>query len=175
MNNKYPEAYLQYLLHFHATRDYFECHEILEDHWKIHGDKCWLALIQLAVAVYHERAGNTVGSRRLYQKVLFHIKQDSHIFKELAIDTEELKQLINSRIKSIMENGKYEPMNIPLIDKNLINDCCNLCSSNQLTWCHIEDLDDKALILRHKLRDRSEVIKERYTSLLNKQRERQGM
>jgi len=30
----YPEPYLEYLIQFHAERDYFECHEILEEYWK---------------------------------------------------------------------------------------------------------------------------------------------
>lgn len=30
----YPEAYIEYLAEFHGSRDYFECHELLEEHWK---------------------------------------------------------------------------------------------------------------------------------------------
>lgn len=30
----YPEAYVAFLHEFHTTRDYFECHEILEEYWK---------------------------------------------------------------------------------------------------------------------------------------------
>lgn len=30
----YPTAYIKYLFHFHTDRDYFECHELLEEHWK---------------------------------------------------------------------------------------------------------------------------------------------
>lgn len=52
----YSESYIDYLIHFQATRDYFECHEIMEEYWLENDrDKKWLTLIQLAVAVYHER------------------------------------------------------------------------------------------------------------------------
>ncbi len=30
----YPNAYLDYLVYFHGHRDYFECHEVLEEYWK---------------------------------------------------------------------------------------------------------------------------------------------
>ena len=30
----YPEAYIEYLMYFHGNRDYFECHEVLEEYWK---------------------------------------------------------------------------------------------------------------------------------------------
>ena len=30
----YSQAYIDYLVHFHGDRDYFECHELLEEHWK---------------------------------------------------------------------------------------------------------------------------------------------
>lgn len=33
----YPAEYLEYLVYFHADRDYFECHEILEEYWKEQG------------------------------------------------------------------------------------------------------------------------------------------
>lgn len=34
MTAVYPEAYVAFLHEFHTTRDYFECHEILEEYWK---------------------------------------------------------------------------------------------------------------------------------------------
>lgn len=57
----YPKAYIEYLVHFHSDRDYFECHEILEEHWKQDGrNKGWLVLIQTAVAFYHYRDRKSV-------------------------------------------------------------------------------------------------------------------
>ncbi|MCD2486520.1 DUF309 domain-containing protein, partial [Staphylococcus aureus] len=50
----YPKAYIDYLVEFHATRDYFECHEILEEYWKEDPPKkrkrYWVGFIELAVA-----------------------------------------------------------------------------------------------------------------------------
>ena len=33
---QYPEAYTDYLCYFHGARDYFECHEVMEEYWKEH-------------------------------------------------------------------------------------------------------------------------------------------
>ncbi len=55
----YAKAYIEYLAHFHGTRDYFECHEVLEEHWKAVDPKnrssVWVLLIQIAVSMYHAR------------------------------------------------------------------------------------------------------------------------
>ena len=48
----YPEAYIDFLVHFHGDRDWFECHERLEEYWKEHPDDpksdTWVGLIQVA-------------------------------------------------------------------------------------------------------------------------------
>ncbi len=55
MTAVYPEAYVAFLHEFHTTRDYFECHEILEEYWKEdppeQRKEYWVGLIQLAVLV----------------------------------------------------------------------------------------------------------------------------
>ena len=70
----YPEDYLSFLVHFHGTRDYFECHEILEEYWKETApkerDSHWVGLIQIAVALYHERRGNKQGATRTLTKAI---------------------------------------------------------------------------------------------------------
>ena len=67
----YPEAYIDYLLYFHAQRDYFECHEVMEEFWKEHpGDirsRTYVALIQIAVGMYHIRRGNRNGAVKMLQ------------------------------------------------------------------------------------------------------------
>ncbi|MFA9556089.1 DUF309 domain-containing protein [Evansella sp. AB-rgal1] len=171
--NNYPKAYLDYLIQFHGTRDFFECHEIMEEHWKKDGyKKHWLALIQLAVAIYHERQKNIKGSLRLYRKVLTHLRTDPSAISNLSIDVEALQNMIKMRIRNLLEEGPYEPINLPITDDSLIIRCKELCTDNYVSWCTIEDLDNESLIFRHKLRDRSDVIQERLASLKLKQTER---
>lgn len=71
---RYPLAYIEYLAHFHGSRDYFECHELLEAHWKLeqnHERKViWHGLIQVAVASYHERRGNFAGAVKMMEQAV---------------------------------------------------------------------------------------------------------
>jgi len=169
----YPEPYLDYLIHFHASRDYFECHEIMEEYWlEKSRHKKWLSLIQLAVAVYHERQENYSGSLRLYRKVLSHLRSDKNMLTELFIHQGNLEQLVKARIKNILHGGSYEPMNLPLTDENLITQCKILAEEEGWTWLS-SDQDNKDLIFRHKLRDRSDVILARQHSLIRKKKERE--
>ncbi|MDQ0257704.1 putative metal-dependent hydrolase [Evansella vedderi] len=171
---KYPKAYVDYLIEFHGTRDLFECHEIMEEYWKENGEKQWLVLIQLAVAVYHERQKNFPGSLRLYKKVLNFLKNDKKSFLELGIDSDVLEELVIKRIENMEKGVSYRPFNLPITDQVLLDRCKELCKENGLTWCFEEDIDNESLIFRHKLRDRSDVIKERLDSLQEKKRERKG-
>lgn len=169
----YPESYIDYLIHFHASRDYFECHEIMEEYWlENNRHKKWLSLIQLAVAIYHERQENYAGSLRLYRKVLSHLRGDKNMLTELKIDQSNLEQLVKSRIKNILHDGCYEPMNLPLMDESLITQCKKISKENGWEWLS-SDADKSDLIFRHKLRDRSDVILARQHSLIRKKKERE--
>ena len=152
----YPDAYIDFLIEFHASRDYFECHEILEDYWKDEDrSPHWPALIQLAVAVYHERQQNYRGSLRLYRKVLNHLQTMHEAIEALAIDVESLRAIVKNRINNILNEKAYTPLNLPLTDDELISQCEILSKDRGLQWKFIEDLSDDQLIYRHKLRDRS--------------------
>ncbi|WP_416149653.1 DUF309 domain-containing protein [Salipaludibacillus sp. HK11] len=171
---KYPEPYLEYLVHFHASRDYFECHEIMEEYWLENDrDIKWLTLIQLAVAVYHERQGNFPGSLRLYRKVLSHLRTSNHLLDDLHIHQGDLEQSVKSKIKNILHDGNYEPMNLPLTDESLITHCKELAKEKGWQWLSSKETDKQDLIYRHKLRDRSDVILARQHSLIRKKQERE--
>ncbi|MBU9724017.1 MULTISPECIES: DUF309 domain-containing protein [Bacillaceae] len=170
----YPKAYIDYLLEFHGTRDYFECHEIMEEYWKKNKEKHWHTLIQLAVAIYHERQLNHTGSLRLYRKVLAALRNNPTPLENIAIDVEVLETTVKARIKNILEDGPYTTMNLPLTDESLVDLCKERCNQENVSWCSEEDFHDFDLIHRHKRRDRSEVIEERLRSLKEKRRERKG-
>ncbi|UCZ54708.1 DUF309 domain-containing protein [Bacillus shivajii] len=170
----YPKAYIEYLLHFHGTRDYFECHEVMEEYWKEYGGKKWLTLIQLAVAVYHERQNNQKGSLRLYEKTRYQLTNDPKLFESIGIDPKVLAEIVTNRIQRVRVNGPYQPLNIPITDDELIRLCKQQCSQKGYRWCGIENMDNKNLIYKHKLRDRSEVIQEREDALERKLKARKS-
>ncbi|WP_096188565.1 DUF309 domain-containing protein [Evansella halocellulosilytica] len=170
----YPDAYIDYLIEFHGTRDYFECHEIMEEYWKeVGGGDQWLGLIQLAVAVYHERQKNRKGSLRLYHHCLKHIENNRSSFKNISINPDLLLKKVQDRIQTVNDDGPYLPFNIPLTEDHLIEHCKDLCKKENLSWCGFEDLSNSDLVFRHKLRDRSDVIKERKASLERKRKARE--
>ncbi|MCE3200320.1 DUF309 domain-containing protein [Paenibacillus sonchi] len=58
----YERLYLAYLVYFNRDRDYFECHEVLEELWLARDkDPLYKALLQTAVGLYHFRNNNVRG------------------------------------------------------------------------------------------------------------------
>ncbi len=167
----YPQPYVEYLIEFHGTRDYFECHEIMEEFWKENIEDehrhIWLGLIQIAVGLYHHRTGNVNGALKMMSGALKQLsKMDA---SKLAIDRESLLALISDRIAqlsatSIENSVAYTDFDLPLTDEGLIRHCQSLCSERQLHWCAPSDVNNRELIYRHTLRDRSDVIAARHAA-----------
>lgn len=87
----YEPLYVAYLIYFNRDRDYFECHEVLEELWlKRDRDPLYKALLQVAVGLYHFRNGNVRGGRMM-------LKQSSEVLLQypavtLGIDLAKLAQ-----------------------------------------------------------------------------------
>jgi uncharacterized protein len=165
----YPDEYIQFLFHFHGDRDYFECHEVLEEYWKRvdsgNRESIWVGLIQLAVALYHYRRGNTKGAYRTLNKSLAILSSKPKALIQLGLDE---KKVINQvkELRLTFENElPYESINLASADQNLIILCQNKCIENGYTWCDKSDLMNMDLINRHTLRDRTDVITARNKAL----------
>ncbi len=64
---KWDPLYVAFLHYFNVERDYFECHEVMEELWLEEGrDARWQGLLQIAVGLYHHRNGNVSGSIKLF-------------------------------------------------------------------------------------------------------------
>lgn len=161
---QYPEAYIEYLLHFHAERDYFECHEVMEEFWKEHpGDersRTYVALIQIAVGMYHIRRGNRMGAVKMLQSAQRNA-QAEHV-TSLGLDPDVLDPLIGLTWAQIERDGYlYQDINLPIVDADLIAFCQSECERRGLTWHAPSRMADIELIQKHTRRDRTEVIEER--------------
>lgn len=155
----YPDAYIRYLIHFHTDRDYFECHEILEEHWKKTGYKqVWVLLIQIAVALYHHRRGNQKGALRMMRKALALLAKEQKAVRGLGLDEQKLSEQLERYIERMEQNGAYESIELPIRDESLRKICQAICDERGLTWGKASDMNDVFLIHKHKLRDRSDVI-----------------
>ncbi|WP_404442633.1 DUF309 domain-containing protein [Sutcliffiella horikoshii] len=165
----YPKAYLDYLYHFHCDRDYFECHEVLEEYWKekdagereIH----WVGLIQISVGLYHHRRGNFKGALRMLQNAFRIIGKESSEIEALGLDSGRLLKMLEERIVYVTNQEPYESMNLPIADPDLLLSCDTMAKETNLVWGTASDLRDGSLVNRHTLRDRSDVIEERKRQL----------
>ncbi|MBU8907881.1 DUF309 domain-containing protein [Desertibacillus haloalkaliphilus] len=159
----YPKAYIDYLVYFHGARDFFECHEVLEEHWKEEGQKndYWVGLIQVAVALYHQRRRNYRGANRMINRALMLLEQEKKAIHSLGIDYHAFIEELQKRKQEISKEQSYTDMNIPLHDQALRDQCIQICNDRGNQWGQKSQLDNDYLIHKHALRDRQDVIDER--------------
>lgn len=168
----YPQAYIQYLVHFHCDRDYFECHEILEEYWKEVApgkkDSIWVGLIQLAVGAYHHRRRNFNGAKKTLEKSLMIFLKEKDSLAKLGLNGDKLIEMCNQQLKNVNEQTNYRSQLLPINDPVLLEQCIEKAMKMRLTWGHESDLSNQNMIHKHSLRDRSEVIAERKRALIQK-------
>jgi predicted metal-dependent hydrolase len=67
----FDRLYVQFLYYFNEARDYFECHEVMEELWLEEGrNPLYQGLLQVAVGLYHHFNGNVNGSIKLFTAAL---------------------------------------------------------------------------------------------------------
>jgi uncharacterized protein len=168
-----PIAFIKYLYHFHVDRDYFECHEILEEFWKEETDQqknsIWVGFILLAVANYHHRRNNFTGAIRTLEKAIAILNSHKGKIGKLGITETELLFILKNHLVMLKGNNPYQSYSLPITDNALINQCLSINENAKQNWGNKSNLSDESLIHRHKLRDRSDVIKERQNAILHKQ------
>lgn len=65
----YEGLYVEFIYYFNVERDYFECHEVMEELWLEEGrSPVFQGLLQIAVGLYHYRNGNVSGSIKLFSQ-----------------------------------------------------------------------------------------------------------
>ncbi|KKB74710.1 MULTISPECIES: DUF309 domain-containing protein [Bacillus] len=172
----YPESYIDYLTEFHGARDYFECHEILEEHWKKDppGKRkiYWVGLIQLAVALYHQRRNNFTGAERLMANSLRILEAEKAAVESLGLDHERLVSLLRETLQHIEAHSPYESIMLPITDEALIEACLRECERKSYHWGQNSRMTDDFLIHKHRLRDRTEVFAEREKEIARRKKSR---
>ncbi|MGE7905615.1 DUF309 domain-containing protein [Peribacillus sp. NPDC094092] len=165
----YAEDYLSFLVHFHGPRDYFECHEILEEYWKETApkerDSHWVGLIQIAVALYHDRRGNKKGAVRTLSKALANLHHKKAEILKLGLDPERLFKLLEDTHERMSSHKPYKSIDLPITDKSLIEKCQSICLQEGYIWGTDSDMSNSSIVDKHLIRDRSDVISERARQL----------
>ncbi len=143
----YPKEYIQYLAHFHGDRDYFECHEILEDYWKQtdpgNKNSVWVGLILVAVSCYHHRRGNFKGAKRMLDKALsIFSSQEQTALANLGLNAELFSNLLKERLALIEAGNPYKSFNLPIADPVLLETCLKQCEQMGFLWGNASDIDE---------------------------------
>ncbi|WEK55793.1 MAG: DUF309 domain-containing protein [Candidatus Cohnella colombiensis] len=163
--HQYPVAYIEYLAEFYGSRDYFECHEIMEEYWKEHSDSpltsCWLVLIRISVAQYHARRGNRAGALKLMGKATTEV--DIPLFDQLGVDGAELKRRLTSTYEywHANERFEYKDFELPINNEQILDAARQLSDEKGYHWMINGQEVDEQIIHRHLTRDRSEVVEAR--------------
>jgi uncharacterized protein len=151
----YDQAYIEYLAHFHGTRDYFECHEVLEDRWKrerpLDRESILVAFIQLAVALYHQRRGNYKGAKRILKKGIAKFNKHRQSLHQFGLIQEDFFCLLSTLQNNIDQQNLYKSVNLPIyleLESLVKEECKKLgCSYSSKS-----DLDNPNLIHKHIMR-----------------------
>jgi predicted metal-dependent hydrolase len=168
----YPKQYIQFLAHFNGDRDYFECHEILEEYWKESKDKSkdsiWVGFILLAVSRYHHRRKNFNGANRTLEKAIKIFSLHDREPNLLGLDGDIFFPMLSKLLTQTDKKESYQSITLPISDPSLLEACKKECQNKGFNWGQESNLEDESIIHRHKLRDRTNVIEERVEALKNK-------
>lgn len=168
-----PEPFKHYLVEFHGTRDYFECHEILEEYWKsVPHDplaNLWVALIQVAVGSYHHRRNNFSGAIKMFRTALSALRVDELL--QLGIDGERFIPLIRQRLQTVEQHQPFADLSFPFDNPTLLQQCQQMCADRNLTWA-APSSDEPELVDRHLHRDRTAVVAARAEALAEREMQR---
>ncbi|MCM3622711.1 DUF309 domain-containing protein [Brevibacillus borstelensis] len=174
----YPQPYLEYLIQFHAERDYFECHEILEEYWKESppGERraVWVGLIQVAVSLYHQRRGNFAGAIKMMDSAIKILNRERTDVQSLGLDPDATLQTLSQLLAEMKQNSPYHSIRLPIADPALLADCRKRCEERGLHFDSESDLFNTFLLHKHTQRDRSDVIAERLRRLDERSQRRSG-
>lgn len=174
----YPKEYIEYLAHFHGDRDYFECHEVLEEYWKkvdkSNKKSILVGFILFAVSSYHHRRRNFNGAKRTLKKAIEIFNEQRTQLVHYGLSANPFMNVLSEQLISIQNLQDYQSLNLPIHDEELLISCQEACLQKGFTWAQKSDLTNEELIHRHLTRDRSEVIADRNRALhLSKQKGRE--
>ncbi len=111
------------------AKEYFDCHETLEELWKDYTDKDREAIqgiIQIAVGYYHLRRGNQAGTLKLFERGGARVERYAPVWQGLDLsdvlqEVKRLKEILSGpdASKLVLDNIRF-----PVIrDIQASNDC----------------------------------------------------
>jgi uncharacterized protein len=171
---EYPPAYIDFLAEYYGSRDYFECHELMEEHWKEHPDShystCWLVFIRIAVCLYHARRGNWKGAAKLMAKGAEEAADHAALFCDLGIDGYALAERLSEAARqwTSADALAYADIELPIVDEYLLDAARRRCEELGYAFGKHGLAAGEDIIHRHLTRDRSDVVAARAESAKQK-------
>lgn len=161
MHPLHHPLFVKFIVYFNGNQDYFECHEVLEEYWKSlpNGNKAHplTAYILLATGLYHWRRGNEEGAlktlRKAEDKFRTFSNQDSEYAEEL--DFEQLLDDVQRSIVNLEQNMEFRPFPLKVSAK------LQQFAEQAKPSMELLPSNSDALIYKHMLRDRSDILLER--------------
>jgi uncharacterized protein len=172
----YPHQYTEFLAEYHGSRDFFECHEIMEEYWKqqkgSRHEGCWLVFVRISVACYHGRRGNWAGARKLMAKAAEEV--DPLKMSELGLHGDQLARMVTETSRQWNEiiHPVYCDLDLPIADSRLTEEGVRVCKEKGWDWRMPSSQADEYIVHKHLLRDRTDVVKTRKLSAERKKRSR---
>lgn len=120
---RFEPLFVAYLVYFNRDRDYFECHEVLEELWlRLDREPLYKGLLQIAVGLFHFRNGNVVGGGKMLHSAARQL--ESYPADSLGIDLSRLRTEVREyaeRLDRYEEQPfEYYDLDIRLLDPSLI-------------------------------------------------------
>ncbi|GAV13292.1 DUF309 domain-containing protein [Paenibacillus sp. chi10] len=132
----YDRLYIQFIKLFNEERDYYQCHDVMEELWLEEGRKPLLqGLLQVAVGLHHFQNGNRPGAIKLLTAALQ--KLDAYPDIILGIDLQQLRNDSEETLDELRNcDGSLPPfqnLTIRIVDKELgaLIECCELPSLHE--------------------------------------------
>ncbi|WP_088007924.1 DUF309 domain-containing protein [Indiicoccus explosivorum] len=147
--------FIRFLIHFNYEQDYFECHEVGEEYWKMTAPKDKMhpltGWIQLAVGMYHWRRSNYPGALRSFIRAKNKLR-DAGEWTD-GIDSTELIRLTQEAVDAVTAREPFQSFLIPVKGRELAAQL-----RRQIEETPPEDIDLHYLTHKHRLRDRTSII-----------------
>ena len=152
------KRWIQYLYEFHMTRDYYACHDYLEEMWFEYGNPqnhLLMAFIQLAVALYHYRADNLRGARLLIDKAATIFELNNDQIEGYGINQEHLFIVLNDIKRDLAHHRIFKDVNLTFKDLKLKEQIEMMAYSQHLPIYPSSDLNNLHLVFKHRFKHRS--------------------
>lgn len=118
----YDPLYVAYLVYFNRDRDYFECHEVLEELWlATERNPLYKGLLQVAVGLYHFRDGNIRGAMLMLESAEARLREYPSVTLGIKLEAllQEVRVYIGKLSDFAVEPFDYYDLTIRIVDEDL--------------------------------------------------------